>query len=249
MASTDIDSDKVYWHRYIDFYESKLSDFDCRNALEFGVYKGASIKWLMNRFPDSNIYGADISNVIPSWPIAHNVKYFKVDQDNILSIANLFQQIGEQLDLVIEDGSHFPTHQRNCLVEAIPHIRSGGFYILEDIHTSHPNHPYYRRECPFFKSLIGPLHLLVAIEHLKLSNRFDLKQNLKALSVNSLFEISDIEMLYERIDQVKIYKRTALPLHCFACGGTDFNYHTLKCKCGVSLYAETDSMSALIRIK
>lgn len=69
MKNTLNESDKSYWHRYIDFYESELSDFKCRHVLEFGVWKGGSIKWLMERFPDSSIYGADILDVQPSWPL------------------------------------------------------------------------------------------------------------------------------------------------------------------------------------
>lgn len=243
------ESDKSYWHRYIDFYESGLSGFQCGEVLEFGVWKGASIKWLMDRFPESNIYGADILDIQPSWPIDERVKYFNIDQGNVGQIKSLFDQIGAKLDLIIEDGSHMPVHQRNCLVESIPHVRSGGIYILEDIQTSHPKHPYYRKERPLFKPLIGPLHLLLAIDHLRLLKDSDVHDKLASLSVNSLFSIDDVQMLNEKIDTVKIYKRTALPKRCFACCGMDFNYAALKCKCGMPLYAETDSMSALIRVK
>ena len=73
--------------------------------------------------------------------------------------------LGMTFDLVIEDGSHHPIHQRNCLVETLPHVREGGLYILEDIHTAHPAHALYRwmgRD-----HVIGPLHLLLALEHLQ----------------------------------------------------------------------------------
>jgi hypothetical protein len=43
---------------------------------------------------------------------------------------------GKSLDLVIEDGSHHPAHQRDSLLESISYLRGGATYIVEDIHTS-----------------------------------------------------------------------------------------------------------------
>lgn len=242
------ESDKVYWHHYTEFYEEELEFYKCKNILEFGVWKGASICWLMDRYPLASIHGADILDVQASWPQEDRVKYFQVDQGDIHQIRGLFQDIGESLDLVIEDGSHIPVHQRNCLIEGIRHMSRGGIYILEDIHTSHPSHPYYKQSKKLFRQLVGSLHLLLAIDHLKnvgeeLSN--DILYN---LAKNSLFSKDDVNMLYAKISSIKIYKRSKLPYKCFSCGESKFNYSTLKCKCGISLYSETDSMSALIRL-
>ena len=242
-------SDKFFWHHYISFYEQELASFTCHNVLEFGVWKGASIRWLMNKYPAANIYGADILPLDPSWPQSKRVKYFKVDQGDVEQIRKLHTGIHTELDLVIEDGSHIPVHQRNCLVESISHVRSGGIYIVEDIHTSHPRHPYFKKSKPFFRSLSGPLHLLLGIEHIKSLNSEVAQERLVMLSIRSLFSLEDIKFLYDKIDSIKIYKRTILPRYCYSCGGDEFNYLELRCKCGTNLYAETDSMSALIRVK
>lgn len=248
MVNTIAESDKSYWHQYIAFYEAEFATLDCRQILEFGVFQGASIRWLMNFFPAANICGVDILPDQPNWPQDERVRYVKADQADVRQIKNVFSAAKHKFDLVIEDGSHLPEHQRNCLVESIRHIRPGGIYILEDIHTSHPNHPYYRKAKPIFKPLIGPLHLLLAIDHLKSKNGNAHPGNLVELTLNSLFSVEDVEALYQKIDSVKIFKRTRLPQRCFSCGGSDYSYAKLKCMCGVSLYAETDSMSALIRV-
>ncbi len=243
------ESDKDYWHRYVDFYEEQFTALQCHSVLEFGVWRGASIRWLMNRFPAAKIYGADILDGHESWPRDERVTYFVADQGDALQIDGVFDAIGDPLDLVIEDGSHHPKHQRNCLVRSIGRIRSGGMYILEDVHTSHPSHPEFRKCKPLFRPLIGVLHLLLAIDHLKAADQSQTKAGLQELSVDSLFDESDVASLFESIDSVKIYKRSHLPKKCFSCGGESFNYAALKCKCGVDLYAETDSMSAIIRVK
>lgn len=243
------ESDKNYWHHYVGFYDKELAGLNCRSILEFGVWRGASIRWLMTRFPSATIYGADILAVQPSWPIGENVRYLQLDQADIGQVKDVFNKINTELDLVIEDGSHVPEHQRNCLVESISRIRSGGIYILEDIHTSHPKHPYYRKSKSLFKPLIGPLHLLLAVDHMKSCSDALRQKKIGELSVNSLFNRHQIQLLCEKIEMVSIFKRTTLPSRCFACGCADFDYAMLKCKCGVNLYAETDSMSALIRIK
>lgn len=242
------DSDKHYWHRYVEFYRDELASFHCQSVLEFGVWRGASIRWLMELFPTAEIYGVDILDVQSSWPQEDRIKYFRADQADIAQIRSVCASIDHGLDLVIEDGSHLPLHQCNCLVATIPYIRPGGIFILEDIHTSHPNHPWFRKSKRLFASLIGPLHLLLAIDHLK---TFGIAGDDKfsALSVNSLFTSNDVMMLREKIESVKIFKRTKLPYRCFACGGSNFEYAALKCECGASLYADTDSMTALIRIR
>lgn len=243
------ESDKAYWHQFISFYENELANFECKSVLEFGVWRGGSIRWLMDKYPKAKIYGADIIPIHASWPQSENIEYFKVDQGEIDQIKNVFTKIDAKLDLIIEDGSHIPEHQRNSLVESISHIRTGGIYILEDIHTSHPNHPYYRKSKKILTPLVGPLHFLLAIDHLKVLGDEMLQRKMDELSQNSLFDRNMVEMLYDKIESVKIFKRTKLPIRCFSCGKNDFNYARLKCKCGIELFAETDSMSALLRIK
>ncbi len=143
-----IQSDKSYWHRYLPFYEQEFAGLQCRSVLEFGVWRGASVRWLLERFPDATIHGVDIIEQHPSWPLHKRVRYYQADQGKIEQVNQVFESTGEVFDLIIEDGSHIPDHQRNCLVAALPHIRSGGFYVLEDIHTSHPKHPYFKRQNP-----------------------------------------------------------------------------------------------------
>lgn len=247
-------SDKEFWHRYLPKYENKLKQIkNCNTILEFGVFKGQSIRWLNNFFPKAEIYGSDILDTQKEWPVSENIKYLYVDQGKPESIKDLFNKINSKLDLIIEDGSHIPVHQKNCLVESLQHMTSGGIYILEDIHTSHPEHiNYTEKKSRFSKKksgYISALHLLLCFEHL-LINNMELENDLiEELSTKSLFTKSEISLIFNKISDIEIYKRATLPHKCYSCGSSNFNYHNLKCKCGVDIYSNSDSMTAILTIK
>jgi predicted O-methyltransferase YrrM len=240
-------SDKFFWHRYVDFYEDAFSELGHVSAiLEFGVYKGASIRWLAERFPDARIVGGDILRQRPDWPVSPRIEYAHVDQGSVEQLRELFRRLDRTFDLIIEDGSHQLVHQRNCLVESISKVRDGGMYILEDIHTSHPSHPNYgalHRE-----ALVGPLHFLLAIEHLKVAGLELDDRTIQQLGGDSLFTPEDVALIFGKTQTVKVYKRATLPHCCFYCGRSDFDYAKLCCRCGADLYGEAESMSAILRV-
>lgn len=131
-------------------------------------------------------------------------------------------------------------------------------YILEDVHTSHPEHPSYKlnstnKGLNFFKkkspNYIGPLHLLLCLEHL-ITNQIVLDENiLDDISVNSLFSREEIILISQKISTIEIYRRATLPHKCYSCHSSDFDYHNLKCKCGADIYSNSDSMTVLITVK
>ncbi len=134
----DFDSDKFYWHRYVPTYESAFAALgDVRSVFEYGVAWGGSIRWLAERFPDARIVGADITPIRPEWPQSDRIAYVQLDQGNRSEVAERLRVLGRRYDLIIDDGSHFPRHQAICLTESLQWLRSGGLYILEDIHKQY----------------------------------------------------------------------------------------------------------------
>ena len=131
-------SDKVYWHNYINFYEGFFAGKSFSNIVEIGVLNGNSMRWLLERFPEARIYGADIVPLQENWPRDPRICYVQMDQGDAAQVRKLFSLAA--FDLIIEDGSHRPDHQITALVEGIRSLNNGGIYILEDIHTSHPRH-------------------------------------------------------------------------------------------------------------
>jgi len=252
-------SDKVFWHKYIDFYEELLPS-EAENILEIGVFKGNSIKYWRDKYPHSNIFGLDIIDESSSWPKDNNIKYFKADQSDIKTYQSILKSINNPIDILIEDGSHDPLHQKISLIESLPYLADNSIYILEDIHTSHPNHSYYKdrlkkfRGSPFKNlfnknndNILMPLQCLLLIENLKSNNRIPLDIKDKIDYKNSLFSYDEIELLFNKIKAIKFYRRNVLPDYCYSCKTNNFDYINLRCNCGTYLYSDTDSMSVVLQ--
>lgn len=259
-------SDKSYWHGYLDFYRSHLPLQIRGLIVEIGVFKGNSIKWLLQTYPQAQIIGVDILPVQPEWPQDGRVAYRKLDQGREDQLRDFFDGIRAP-ELIIEDGSHVPLHQSRCLRHGFDKLTPGGIYILEDIHTSHPAHSLYQEEFrvrsdvswlarmfPFLKAVrVGhqtSLTLLLALEQIIRTGRTNLSDVERAqLSAGTHFSEAEVLRLHAQMQAIFFYKRATLPSACYACGSTRFDYHRLRCACGVDLLGEADSMSVLIKKK
>jgi hypothetical protein len=238
-------SDKHYWHRYTEAYEAAFAKLgDVEDILEFGVLRGDSIAWLAERFPRARIVGVDIIAPAPDWPRADRIEYVQHDQADRTAINAMFAVFGRRFDLIIEDGSHIPQHQATCLIEGLPHVRPGGLYVLEDIHTSHPENTTFAAHGTDGDA--NSLNVVLAMQHLKECGKALTPGIVAELASTSFFAPHEIVSLFDQIAAVQVYRRGLLPLHCYACGADDFDYRRLRCRCGVELYSSTDSMSFLI---
>lgn len=244
-------SDKFSWHRFGDLYNKRLP-LSPQVIAEFGVYKGDSIRWLHSKYPDALIYGADILDQQPTWPVHSKIEYIKCDQSKSYEVSRFFAEVGSP-DLIIEDGSHRPLHQLRCLYYGIRALNSGGTYILEDLHTSHPSHQLYKKTYSFplnlYNGRTSPLSLILFWERaLKIgTNPLELLKTLNFSS--SSITIEQVAEITSRIKSVIIYKRSTAPLSCFKCGSKELDYNQFKCVCGQDFYSCADSMSAIILIK
>lgn len=237
----EIDSDKYYWHRYMPEYERlvfrKLED--AAYVLEWGVLNGASIDFLSQRFQHAKIVGLDVLDEQPEWPQRDDIEYFKVDQSDQLQVAQFFEDYNHKFNLIIDDGSHNPWDQATCLRLGFPYVCKGGFYIVEDIHSNFTH-----------MSTFTLLHALLALQHMK-EQGLNVNQVTAALitKVNA-FGYLTLQMLldlYVEIDWIHFFRRACLPLKCWRCKGTNFDYAKLVCECGADLFCTIDSMTCIIK--
>ena len=258
----DSTSDKSFWHGYTSFYEPRLPASISGLVLEFGVFKGNSIRWLLARYPQATIVGADILPTQPEWPADARVSYRDVDQGSEEAVARLLAELPAP-QLLIEDGSHQPSHQSRCLRLGLRALAPGGTYILEDIHTSHPAHAQFQEEfkadglAAAWRRSRGARHspaaqtslsVLLAFEHLKRRGVGRIPAPaLEALTAGNHFQAADIEAMYADIDTIEVFKRATLPDACWRCGSSNYDYLRWRCSCGTALLAEADSMTVLIR--
>lgn len=251
-------SDKIFWHGYIPFYESFFTGREFHSIAEFGVYKGRSIRWLLARFPDALIYGADILPIQEEWPVDPRFHFTRLDQASRDQIRQFLGQ--SRHDLIIEDGSHQPQHQINCLIEGLDALGSNGIYILEDVETSFPNHPWWNKKLHWWKlrerrllreqqrivSYGNALHLLLALDHYKHIGVAVDDGVVSQIAINSLLSKEEIKRIASQIESIHLYRRTRLPDYCHDCGAKHFEYSKLQCVCGQEIFGNNESMSFII---
>jgi hypothetical protein len=136
-------TDKAVHHQYTilyDYWFSKLRDRRIR-MLEIGILLGGSLRmWHEYFWQAEKIYGADLimpeeRNVSPLI-LGSNVELLRLDQTNRKQLNNL----PDNLDLIIDDGGHTMEQQQVSFAELFSHLKSGGTYVIEDLHTSCPDY-------------------------------------------------------------------------------------------------------------
>jgi len=100
------------------------------NFLEVGVYKGGSLLWAKDYFPNAKIHGVDI--VLPKQPLHKDIVLFTGNQNDNARLEDIAQKCGGVLDIVIDDGSHERKETFNTFINLWKHIRPGGWYVIED---------------------------------------------------------------------------------------------------------------------
>ena len=122
------------WLHYFDIYHRHFQKFIGKevHVLEVGIYSGGSLGMWREYFGKGcRIYGMDIEPACKSYE-AEGIDVFIGDQSD-RGFWKKFRETVPQVDIVIDDGSHDPDHQRITLEEILPHIRPGGVYLCEDI--------------------------------------------------------------------------------------------------------------------
>jgi hypothetical protein len=254
-----INTDKHYWHRYIDKYRQVFEEAShrgpVRTIVEWGVLNGDSIAWLRECFPHAQIHGLDIVSQKKTWPVDSRISYHVVDQGDDAAVTKFFRTINKP-DLIIEDGSHVPHHQANCLRAGFRALNSKGTYIVEDIHTAYCaiidktrllRHRIWRRlRLPHTTAPhLNVLSLLLALQHLRDTDD-SVHTRVKDLADNSYFSEDDVMYLRNEIASAELFRRNRLPLRCWRCGTAAYHFHTLRCQCGADVFGVADSMSYIV---
>lgn len=156
-------------HRYVDLYEHHLEAERrrYRRVLEIGVYKGASLQMWRDYFPHAEVVGIDIERVQVPGP---RIRTLQGDQSDPEVLAEL-RAMGPW-DLIVDDGSHRAPHVHASFAGLYDAVRPGGFYVIEDLHTSYwergygggpPGHP--GTGVDLLKQLVDGVHRPFAAEH------------------------------------------------------------------------------------
>ena len=106
--------------------------------VELGINNCSSMAMWYNYFkhPESKIFGYDIDlNHIKHLNSlgGENIKGLFMDVSKEDSIVHGLSQIGEKIDILIDDTSHIFEDQIKIIKKGLPFVKSGGLIIIEDI--------------------------------------------------------------------------------------------------------------------
>ncbi len=126
-------TDKCAKHNYTPVYYSlfKKREHKIRKVMEIGIKTGASLRMWEEYFPRAKIFGLDRKQryLIHSGRISS----FQANQDNLAGLAEIARSVGGQLDLIVDDGSHLPSHQISSMETLMPFLERHGVYVIEDV--------------------------------------------------------------------------------------------------------------------
>jgi len=136
------DKGSIY-HNYLEIYEKYFSKYrdTLENFLEIGLWEGDSIRMWREYFNVGNLVGADILDL--SHVVLPNTQIHICDQSDRQQLGNLIDNSFDEFDIIIDDGGHWQHQQQITLGFMFPFLKSGGVFVIEDLHTA--NHPAYTR--------------------------------------------------------------------------------------------------------
>lgn len=148
------------WEHHFPIYDSyfeKIQDQPI-NLLEIGVDRGGSLFTWQKYFPHSQITGIDINPDCKKFE-EDNIKVFIGDQADTAFLNSVNEKTGPY-DIIVDDGGHMMNQQITSFKTLFPLLKDGGYYVIEDWHTSFM--PEYfdggEKTLDFLKNLIDRLN-------------------------------------------------------------------------------------------
>ena len=126
------------WHHYFEVYHRYFEKFIGQNPtiLEIGVFRGGSLEMWNDYFDgECTIYGIDMDPSCADIEVP-NSEIIIGDQSSA-SFWEMFKERGIEFDIIIDDGGHHMNQQITTLEQMYPEVQEGGFYLVEDTHTSY----------------------------------------------------------------------------------------------------------------
>ncbi len=147
------DTDKELYHHYGVVYDELFKQFNRKaelNILEVGTQKGGSLLAWKEYFPNANVFGVDIEDVVPN-------EYRKDTVTRTICDIKNYENTND-FDIVIDDGSHYLGDIVYVISKYIVKLKEKGMIIIEDVrdpnllykvitnllddfHIAYPNYP------------------------------------------------------------------------------------------------------------
>jgi len=192
-------TDKAYHHQFTEIYDDIFREYISPRILEIGVADCSSIRMYEKYFKNPYIVGMDISGMGPQCN-GSTIKFVQGDQSNIEDLKRCVE--GESpFDIILDDGGHTMKQQQVSFGFLIDYVKAGGYYILEDLHTSLPplSSNYIEEDCE-----ITSLDMVNKIKNgeYPFSNYIELEQQKRILSKIENAQIWVLEGVMKPISEI-----------------------------------------------
>jgi hypothetical protein len=124
-------------HDYTREYDKLFTSFRFEefHMLEIGVLNGNSARMFGEYFPNAIVHMLDCVDKLDV--LGDDFIFHLGDQGNRADLKRIMREIGHDLWLVLDDGSHIAEHQIISFEEIWPYLAVGGMYIIEDLHVAY----------------------------------------------------------------------------------------------------------------
>lgn len=139
---TDKDFTHNYYNRVYENYFNPIRN-DVKKVCEIGIggfwdevnwSHGNSLKVWRDYFPNSQVLGLEIQNYDINGDLSR-ISIDWIDQSKKDLVIEYSSKLFEY-DIIIDDGSHNTYDQQITLAYFFKSLKSGGIYVLEDLHSS-----------------------------------------------------------------------------------------------------------------
>lgn len=126
-------------HGFLGFYEQFFEERrdDVFTLVEIGVYRGQSLKTWGEYFRNATCVGIDITQGAAAFVELDNTHVHIGDASRLEVLDEVIEKFGPP-SIVVDDGSHLWHHQIDTLRYLWPRLLPGGYFVMEDVHTSFP---------------------------------------------------------------------------------------------------------------
>ena len=125
------------YHRYFKRFRKTATPNNKVRLLEIGVQNGGSLDMWCKYFGKENceLVGVDIDNSCKALE-KDNIKIIIGDQENKEFLTNEILTL-DKFDIIIDDGGHTMNQQIITYEVLFDHVKPGGIFLCEDVHTSY----------------------------------------------------------------------------------------------------------------
>jgi len=159
-------------HPYTPFYSMFLATYKNKPVrfAEIGVAGGSSVHMWANYFKKGELFFFDRDDDFLTNAASFgytNTKFANMDVRSVESIRAALTATGGNLDVILDDSSHDVWDQKILVQAALPFLKPGGIFLIEDVFRNVPHKDYMEVIEPIKDQLA--FHGFIEMEH---NNKF-----------------------------------------------------------------------------